>query len=151
MPRTHQLTIEGSNENLKELANNIFKYPDFVEGIIILKDSSQYVAKLNYSRILGKFLVIDRIGNTRPFANPDTIDKIIVKTDTFYYSKNSFMQKVTHFADVNLYVKQTISYIEKPKGDNGGTPIIITNGSKLPYSFDEPKSENITIEKNSLF
>jgi len=142
---------EGSQENLKELANNIFEYPNFVEGIIILKDSSQYVAKLNYNRILGKFLVIDRMGNTKPFANPDTLDKIIVKTDTFYYSKNSFLQKVTHFANVNLYVKQTIMYIEKPKGDNGITPVIISDGSKFSYSFEEPKSENIKIEKNSQF
>ncbi len=141
----------GSDENLKELAHNIFEYPSFVEGIIILKDSSQYVAKLNYNRILGKFLVIDRIGNTRPFADPDNIDKIIVKADTFYYSKNSFMQKVTHFANVNLYVKQTISYIEKQKGDNGITPVIITNDSKMSYSFEESKSENISIEKNSVF
>ncbi len=141
---------EGSDENLKELAHNIFQYPNFVEGIIILKDSSQYVAKLNYNRILGQFLVIDRMGNTKPFADPNTVDKIIVKTDTFYYSNNSFFQKVTHFANVNLYVKQTISYVEKPKGD-GETPVIISNGSKLPYSFEEPKSENIKIEKSSLF
>jgi hypothetical protein len=144
-------TKVASDENLKELAHNIFEYPSFVEGIIILKDSSQYVAKLNYNRILGKFLVIDRMGNTQPFADPRTIDKIIVKADTFYYSKNSFMQKVTHFPYINLYVKQTISYIENPKGGNGVTPVIISNGSKLPYSFEESKSENITIEKNSLF
>jgi len=141
---------EGSNENLKELAHNIFQYPNFVEGIIILKDSSQYVAKVNYNRILRQFLVIDRMGNTKPFADPNTIDKIIVKTDTFYYSNNSFLQKVTHFANTNLYVKQTISYIEKPKGD-GGIPIITSNDSKLPYSFEDPKSENIKIEKGSLF
>ena len=30
-------------------------------------------------------------------------------------------------------------------------PIIITNGSKLPYSLEEPKTDDITIEKNSLF
>ncbi len=30
------------------------------------------------------------------------------------------MQKVTHFANINLYVKQTISYIEKPKGERWG-------------------------------
>lgn len=142
---------EGTEQNLKELANNIFEYPSFVQGIIILKDSSKYAAKLNYNRILGKFLVIDRIGNTRPFADPGTIDKIIVRTDTFYYSNNSYLQKLTHFANVNLYVKQTISYIEKQKGSNEITPVIITNGAKLPYSFEESKPENITIEKNSLF
>ena len=141
----------GSDENLKELAHNIFEYPSFVEGIIILKDSSQYVAKLNYNRILGKFLVIDRMGNTRPFADPNTIDKIIANADTFYYSKSGFMQKVTHFANVNLYVKQTISYISPPKAGNGETPVVISDGSKLSYSFEESKSENITIEKNSLF
>ena len=141
----------GSDENLKELAHNIFEYPSFVEGIIILKDSSKYVAKLNYNRILGKFLVIDRIGNTRPFADPDKIDKIIVRADTFYYSKNGFMQKLTHFVNINLYVNQTISYVEKPKGGDGSTPVIISNGSKLAYSFEESKSENISIEKNSVF
>lgn len=144
------VTKEGSDENLKELAHNIFEYPNFVEGIIILKDSSQHVAKLNYNRILGQFLVIDRMGNTKPFADPNTIDKIVVKTDTFYYSNKSFLLKLTHFDNVNLYVKQTISYIEKPKGD-GGIPIITSNDSKLSYSFEEPKSENIKIEKSSLF
>src|SRR6185437_8615785 len=91
----------GSDENLKELAHNIFEYPSFVEGIIILKDSSQYVAKLNYNRILGKFLVIDRIGNTRPFADPDKIDKIIVKADTFYYSNDKLCGKAKRLRWIN--------------------------------------------------
>lgn len=141
---------ESSTENLKELTDNIFKYPAFVEGKIILKDGSEYAAKLNYNRILGKFLVIDRMGQTRPFANPDTLNKIIIAKDTFYYSNNSFLQKITHFSNVNLYLKQTISYIEKQKSDDG-LPVIISNGSKLPYSLEEPKTEGISIEKNSLF
>lgn len=147
----NKVTKESSTENLKELTNNIFKYPAFVEGKIILKDSSEYEAKLNYNRILGKFLVIDRTGKTRPFSNPDTLNKIIVAKDTFYYSNNSFLQKITHFANVNLYLKQTISYIEKQKNENNGMPVIISNGSKLPYSLEEPTTDDITIEKNSLF
>ena len=142
---------QSSTENLKELTSNIFKYPAFVEGKIILKDSSEYEAKLNYNRILGKFLVIDRTGKTRPFANPDTLSKIIVAKDTFYYSNNSFLQKITHFANVNLYLKQTISYIENQKNENNGMPVIISNGSNLPYSLEEPKTDDITLEKNSLF
>lgn len=142
---------ESPTENLKELTDNLFKYPAFVDGKIILKDGSEYAAKLNYNRILGKFLVIDRMGQTRPFANPDTLNKIIVAKDTFYYSNKSFLQKITHFPNINLYLKQTISYIEKQKGNNNGMPVVISNDSKLPYSLEQPKTEGVTIEKNSLF
>jgi hypothetical protein len=146
-----KVTKESSTENLKELTNNIFKYPAFVKGKIISKDSSAIDAKLNYDRVLGKVLYIDRIGKALPLENLETIEKVIIATDTFYLYNNNFIEKYTHFANVNLYIKQTISYIEKQQKVNDGTPVIISNGSKLPYSYEEPKTEDITIEKSSLF
>ena len=146
-----KVTKESSTENLKELTNNIFKYPVFVKGEIVSKDSSVTDAKLNYDRVLGKVVYMDRIGKAQPLENLETIEKVTIGTDTFYLYNNNFIEKYTHFANVNLYIKQTISYIEKQKKADDGTPVIISNGSKLPYSYEEPKTDDISIEKNSLF
>jgi hypothetical protein len=142
---------ENSGENLKEFTSSVFKYPDFVEGKIILKDGSAYDAKLNYSRVLGKFLVIDKTGKTRPFADPDTLDKIIITKDTFYYSNNSFLQKVTHFSIANLYLKQMMVYVNDPKSPSNGTPGTSSGSSTLVYDYSDSKNNDIAIEKNSLF
>jgi hypothetical protein len=146
-----QSSNEGSTEDLKQLAKNIFKYPEFVDGKIILKDSSVYEAKLNYNRILGKFLILDRIGQTRPLANPDTLDKIVAAGDTFYYSNKSFLEKMTHFRNVNLYTKQIIKYVEKPKNGNDNSPAISTDASKQVFIYENPKDDDVTIERYSLF
>jgi hypothetical protein len=87
-------TKESSTENLKELTNNIFKYPAFVKGKIISRDSSAIDAKLNYDRVLGKILYIDRIGKAVPLENLETIEKVIIATDTFNLYNNNFMKKI---------------------------------------------------------
>lgn len=138
------------NQNLKELSTSVFKYPEFMQGKIILKDSSISKAKLNYNRVLGKILFLDRQGKSRVVEEPETIDKIIISTDTFYFNNNSYLEKITHFPNVNLYMKQMTSYIEKGKSNNPQSIVITSDGSKLPYSIDESNKDG-TIEKNSIF
>ncbi|MEO8414570.1 MAG: hypothetical protein ABI472_12960 [Ginsengibacter sp.] len=138
-------------ENLRELTRSVFKYKEFTDGKVILKDSTVVAARLNFSRVLGQFLFISRQGKTLEFEHPETFDKIIIGADTFRYDNNSFLEKITHFNDVNLYVKQGIKYIEQTKNGNTGAPIVITNGSKLLYSDDDQTTAREIIEKNDLF
>ena len=144
---------KSQKEDLKEFTNSIFKYQTFVDGKVILKDSSVYAARLNYNRVLGQILCISKQGKPLPFAQPDIIDKIIIGKDTFQIYQNSFLEKYTHFPDINLYLKQNIKYIERDKSDNSGLPPIITNGSKLPYSNNDndQSSQNVVLEKDALF
>ncbi len=141
----------SQNENVNQLTKSIFKYPNFVAGEIILKDSSKINKKLNYNRVLGKILFADRIGQSRDLENPETIDKIVIDKDTFCIRNNIYLEKITHFNKVNLYINQTISYLSKEKSLASGIPVIVsTNGSKAGYINDDGKQEN-GFDQNSYF
>ena len=145
------LTERSHMENLKEFTNSIFKYPEFENGKVILKDSTVIAARLNYNRVLGQILCISRQGKTLPFEHPDTFNKIIIGTDTFQFYNKGFLEKFTHYPKGNLYIKQTIRYIEKGKNWNDGSIYIPPNSSKLPYSNDDQSKQGTVIEVNARF
>ncbi len=146
------LTERSHMENFKEFTNNVFKYPEFVAGKVILKDSSVIAAKLNYNRVLGQILSISRQGKTVPFEHPETFNKIIIASDTFQYYNKGFLEKFTHYQNGNLYIKQTIRYIEKVNNENNGSIYIPTNSSKLPYTNDDhAKPGAVVIGENAEF
>ena len=143
-------TGESGRKNVNQLSSSIFKYPEFTEGKILRKDGSAIEGKLNYNRILGKILFVDRLGKPTALESPETIDKVVIANDTFYIYNDKILEKVTHFLKVNLYIKETIVYIEKDKTNNGESPVIITTDGKLPYSIDNEKQDK-GINKSSLF
>lgn len=151
LAQNNQIVREGESENIKEITHQVFKYTNFVEGSIFLKDGTSYEAKLNYSRALGTVMAIDRIGKADTIKNPETIDKITIARDTFYFYNNNFLEKITHFSFANLYMKQTMVYVEKQSSTENTTPQVISNGSKLPYSFDGEKKSANDIDRNSVF
>lgn len=144
--------VEKSHmENLKEFTNSIFQYPEFENGKVILKDSTEIAARLNYNRVLGQILCISRQGKTLPFEHPETFNKIIIGIDTFQFYNKGFLEKFTHYPNGNLYIKQTIRYIEKEKNWNDGSVYIPANSSKLPYSNDDQAKQGTVIEENAHF
>jgi hypothetical protein len=145
------LNERTQDENVNQLTKSIFKYPKFTQGEIILKDSSKIIKKLNYNRVLGKILFEDRIGQSRDLENPETIDKIVIEKDTFCIRNKICLEKITHFNNVNLYINQTISYLDKEKSITSGIPIIVSSdGSKAGYTNDEAKQDK-GFDRNSFF
>ncbi len=51
----------------------------------------------------------------------------------------SLLLKITHYQGANLYTHQLIKYIKKEKASDNNGPIIITNGSKMPFD-NEPQT-----------
>lgn len=151
LAQDNPITQEGPAENIKEITHQIFKYPDFVEGSIFPKEGGPYEAKLNYNRVLGQIMAIDRIGKAQPVLNPEELEKIIIAKDTFYFNTNNVLEKLSHFGKANLYLKQTIVYVEKQNNTNNGIPIIIADGSKTFYNSGDTKKKDIVIEGNSTF
>ena len=148
--QNNQAVSEISGETLKGFTKNIFKYADFTEGKIFLKDGSEYGAKLNYNRVFGQITTIDRIGKAAPLSNIETLDKVTITNDTFYFFNNNVLEKITHFGNGNLYLKQTMVYVVEQKDGYNGTPDVISDASKKIYDA-EPKKEDVNIEKNSQF
>jgi hypothetical protein len=138
-------------QNLKEFVNSIFMYPEFTDGIIILKDKSIIGAKLNYNRVLGQMLFIGR-GKTLAFSNPDAIESIIIGNDTFNYCDFGYLKKVSHLSVVNLYTRQTLGYYIKAQSGIYGTPVINYGSSaELPYSSHDLSKKDDELESNSIF
>ena len=126
-------------------------YPEFTNGIIILKDGSVVGAKLNYNRVLGQMLFI-RGEKTLAIANPGGLESIIISSDTFNYCDYGYLKKLTHLSGVNLYTKQTLSYYIKAKAEVFGTPVInYGNSAELPYSSNDLSKKDDLLERNSIF
>jgi hypothetical protein len=140
----------SQNENLARLAATVFKYHNFMPGEIISKDSSIAPAKLNYNRVLGQFLYITRQGKTAP-VDSEAIDKLIIVIDTFQMANNIALEKITHFAGANLYTHQLLRYIKNEKTADNNGPIIITDGSKLPFSIEPQTGREEVMDKSAQF
>lgn len=139
---------KSHNENLKELSNSIFTYPEFTNGTIFLKDGSEINKKLNYNRIIGKLCYLDRQGQSRIFDDTDNIKKVIISSDTFFLYTHNFLKVLAHSTDVKLYVSQRIDYISDDKNLNSGI-IVVTDASKINAHNNEPKKDEL--DKNSSF
>ncbi len=143
---------KNSEETLSQLAKNVFRYASFQPGTVFYKDSTKNDAKLNYDRILGKILYLDRMGKSVGLDNPEAIAMVVIAKDTFYFFDTACVLKYTHFGLLNLYVRETLVYAEKHNSGerNNLDPVVITNASGLPYSKEEFKDDD-SFNKNSMF
>ncbi len=145
------VTKRSSDEDLKQFASSIYKYPSFAPGKIILKDSTVTDAKLNYNRVLGKIVYLDRVNKALALENPETVSEVIIASDTFYIYENSYVQKYTHCSKVNLYIKQSLAYIDNSMPKDNLEPVVISSGGRVPYSNEDEKKEAKGLEKYSQF
>lgn len=139
---------ESHNENLKELSNSIFIYPEFPNGTIFLKDGSVVNKKLNYNRVVSKLFYLDRQGQSRIFADTDNIRQVVIASDTFFFYEHNFLKILTHYKNINLGVSQRINYVNDVK-DGPGTIVVITDATKLTSRNTDSKKEEL--DKNSSF
>ena len=84
-PKTY--TVPAGVE-VKEIvpANEIFQFPQFVQGLVIFKDGTSAPGRLNYNRLIAELQFIDPKGDTLSLANEQTIRTVFIGADTFYYS-----------------------------------------------------------------
>jgi hypothetical protein len=127
-------------------------YPEFTDGLIILKDKSIIGARLNFNRVvLGQMLFIGG-GKTLGFANPDGIESIVTSKDTFNFGDFGYLNKLTHQSGVNLYTKQALGYYVWVKPGILGTPVIhFGNSAELPYNSSDLSRKDDMLESNSIF
>lgn len=141
-----------TDETLAQMARSVYKYAEYQQGKLFYKDHTENDARLNYNRVLGKIFYLDRMGKPVMLENPDALAMIAIAKDTFYYFDTNCVIKTTHFVNANLYEKQTILYEERNDATMRSNldPVIITNGTGLPYSKEDFKTDN-SLNKSSLF
>jgi hypothetical protein len=72
--------------------DELFLYPEFIQGKISFKDGTSTVTRLNYSTLAGEMLFIAS-GDTLAIANPRNILYVQIMLDTFFYD-NAYLEVI---------------------------------------------------------
>jgi hypothetical protein len=91
--RPKTFTVPAGVE-VKEIVpvNEIYQFPQFVQGLVVFKDGKSAPGKLNYNRLIAEIQFIDPKGDTLSLANEQTIKTAFIGSDTFYYSEGYVRQ-----------------------------------------------------------
>ena len=71
-------------------ATEIFKYPVFTAGTVTFKDGRSIKGTLNYNMVIGTVQFIDANSDTLSLANEETIQRVEINNDLYYFSRGYF-------------------------------------------------------------
>jgi hypothetical protein len=94
---------------------DLYRYTDFRNGKVVFRDGSEVRAKLNYNRLFDQFMFIDDRGDSLAIGNAETIRYIIVEKDSFFATKNSFVESLGWYSQIHFTGKQTLEEVDEEK------------------------------------
>ena len=71
-------------------ATEVFRYPVFTPGTVTFKDGRSIKGTLNYNMVIGTVQFIDANSDTLSLANEETIQRVQINNDLFYFSRGYF-------------------------------------------------------------
>jgi len=92
----------------------MYSYPDFTPGNVYFKNDQYSPARLNFNALIGEIQFIDAKGDTLSLANEETIKKVVIKSDTFYYD-NGYLKVLSNAGDYKLAQKQMFVFVNRQK------------------------------------
>ena len=150
---TKIVTVNSVYDGDSELTNHIYKYPYFYTGKVTTKENAMFSGPLNYNRMTNEILFINTKGDTLAMVNPETFENVVIGKDTFYYSANGFIQKITHFPSVNLLKKELLEYEGTEKKGAYGFYSKANSDVKTTnvYSDNGVKLNDLEIDQNRVY
>jgi len=147
------VTIKAGNR-VKDVLTpaDIYYYPQFTIGSVILRDGTRVEAKMNYTRLFDQMLFIDHKGDTLALADEKNIKFIAIDQDTFYYDKG-YIRIIVDNDFVKLAEKQVwiVADIRKIGTHNRPTTTVaITSFSTYTDGTDAAKSHDLLLNEDIL-
>jgi hypothetical protein len=96
----------------------MFRYPEFIEGNIFFKNGATAVTKLNYNFLLGEMQYI-QLKDTLSIANDKDVKLIVIEEDTFYFDKG-YLEQI-YSRNIKVALKQYFKLKEIQKKDSYGS------------------------------
>lgn len=143
--------INSVNADSSGYYRSVYGYPKFTEGSILSSDGKIASALLNYNRLSGQILFIDRKGDTLEFADPGSFRYVTIRKDTFYYFDKAYLKLISHYNTINLYKKETIQYNGKEKKGAYGGYSGTTAANSINKVSDEIDLKKIGVDENILY
>jgi len=135
-------------------ANEIYQFPQFVQGLVIFKDGTSAPGRLNYNRLIAEIQFIDPKGDTLSLANEQMIRTAIIGTDTFYYS-DGYVRQLAGGSRVKIGERIAFKeYIQKPGAYGLSSATTATNNLSVLLnrrSVDLNVSQELVLVKNTNY
>jgi hypothetical protein len=132
--------------------NEIFQYPQFVQGLVVFKDGTSAPGRLNYNRMIAEIMFIDGKGDTLTLDNAKTIKTATIGNDTFYYS-DGYVRQLTGGTKIKAGERVAFKeYINKPGAYGLSSATTATNNLAVllnKRSLDLNISQEIVLVKNT--
>ncbi len=143
--------INSIKEDSSDLNGSVYRYPQFKKGVVSFNDKPLASADLNYNYLSGQILFMTSKGEALELAGPETLVYIAIGTDTFYYINKIYVEKITHYPEVNLLKNETIRFNGKEKKGAYGTYSSTTAASSINTISREDVNQKIPVDENTLY
>lgn len=96
----------------------VYKFPDFIYGLVLFKDGTNTKAKMNFNVFLNDMQFIDNKGDTLAISQAELIDSIKLDTTTFYFDKG-YCEIIADYSTTKLISREKVNYEIIKKGAYG--------------------------------
>lgn len=110
------LTVSGTPQDNKGNPIPHFLFPQFKEGIVIMRDGQKFTALLNYNLVEEK-MITELDGIYRYSKNPKSIERVLLENRLFIPYGNGFYEILTS-GNVTIFLQNKASLA--PKGSSTG-------------------------------
>jgi len=152
-PKTY--TVPAGVE-VKEIVppNEIYQFPQFVQGLVLFKDGTSAPGRLNYNRLIAELQFIDPKGDTLSLANEQTIRIAFIGSDTFYYS-DGYVRQIAGGSHPKMGERIAFKeFIQKPGAYGLSSATTATNNLSVllnQRSIDLNVSQELVLVKNTNY
>ena len=147
------VTIKAGNRVRDVLTpSDMYHYPQFTDGNVILRDGKVIGVKMNYSRLFDQMLFINHKGDTLALADEKNIKLISIDQDTFYYD-GGYMRIIIDNDFVKLAEKKVWVVADVRKIGTHNTPkntVAITSLTHYTDGTDAAKSRDLLLNEDIL-
>lgn len=117
---TERTTVRSGESIATAFPGGFFRFPQFTEGIFIMKNGAQTRALCNYSITTDEILYIKNTGDTMSVGVPEEIEKVLIGDNaTFIYNNKSYLEILTGANDTRLAKKIKVTVEKDKKGGYG--------------------------------
>lgn len=93
----------GESYSAKIPLTEMYEYPEFQKGVVVLKNNSSSLVKLNYNRLYQEIMFIEPSnGDTLALATPEMVEIIKINNDEFYFNSDCFVKVDTIINDIKI-------------------------------------------------
>ena len=126
-----RINIKGGSSAWDNFYKEIYRYPGFQTGIVEYKNGKRSKGSLNYNKVLGTIQFISEKGDTLSLSEEETIAKVTIDNDVFYYSPYAepptCLQEVKAAPKLKLVKSERLRIADKQK--IGGLGIANSTGT----------------------